>query len=140
MTPFNTAASQNVFNSRLSHQHLWHLADFIDGYNFGRRLKTLKGLTPYEFICKQWTLEQDGFIINPMHQMAGLNTLDCLFRTDLSALRFPAFAPMRRHLGAGPLWPAAGKHRNYGNFAAFDPHHAPMPAAPARLQLSQEQP
>ncbi|MFW8646292.1 IS481 family transposase [Rhizobium beringeri] len=29
-----------------------HLADFIDAYNFGRRLKTLKGLTPYEFICK----------------------------------------------------------------------------------------
>ena len=24
-----------------------HLADFIDAYNFGRRLKTLKGLTPY---------------------------------------------------------------------------------------------
>ena len=27
-----------------------HLGDFIDAYNFGRRLKTLKGLTPYEFI------------------------------------------------------------------------------------------
>jgi hypothetical protein len=22
----------------------------------GRRLKTLKGLTPYEFICKRWTI------------------------------------------------------------------------------------
>lgn len=30
-----------------------HLADFIAAYNFGRRLKTLRGLTPYEFICKQ---------------------------------------------------------------------------------------
>ncbi len=29
-----------------------HLANFISAYNFGRRLKTLKGLTPYEFICK----------------------------------------------------------------------------------------
>ncbi len=29
-----------------------HRQDFIDAYNFGRRLKTLKGLTPYEFICK----------------------------------------------------------------------------------------
>ena len=28
-------------------QHLDHL---IAAYNFGRRLKTLKGLTPYEFI------------------------------------------------------------------------------------------
>ena len=36
-----------------------HLADFLDAYNFGRRLKTLKGLTPYEFICKQWTIEPD---------------------------------------------------------------------------------
>jgi transposase InsO family protein len=29
-----------------------HLADFVAAYNFARRLKTLKGLTPYEFICK----------------------------------------------------------------------------------------
>src|SRR5690606_35701390 len=28
-------------------------SSFIAPYNFGRRLKTLKGLTPYEFICKQ---------------------------------------------------------------------------------------
>ena len=34
-----------------------HLADFIAAYNFGRRLKTLKGLTPYEYICKIWTTE-----------------------------------------------------------------------------------
>ena len=29
-----------------------HLDDFVAAYNFGRRLKTLKGLTPYEFISK----------------------------------------------------------------------------------------
>jgi hypothetical protein len=33
------------------------LTDFIDAYNFGRRLKTIKGLTRYEFICKQWASE-----------------------------------------------------------------------------------
>jgi transposase InsO family protein len=38
-----------------------HLADFVAAYNFGRRLKTLKGLTPYEFICKRWTLEREKF-------------------------------------------------------------------------------
>src|SRR6202008_4616968 len=32
-----------------------HLADFINAYNYARRLKTLKGLTPYEYICKCWT-------------------------------------------------------------------------------------
>ena len=50
-----------------------HLRDFIDAYNFGRRLKTLKGLTPFEFICKKWTSEPDRFIISPIHQMTGLN-------------------------------------------------------------------
>lgn len=32
-----------------------HLADFVSAYNFAKRLKTLKGLTPYEAICKAWT-------------------------------------------------------------------------------------
>ncbi len=51
-----------------------HLQDFIDAYNLGRRRKTLKDLTPYEFICKRWTLEPDRFIIDPIHQMPRLNT------------------------------------------------------------------
>ncbi|QMW23721.1 IS481 family transposase [Sandaracinobacteroides saxicola] len=50
-----------------------HLADFISAYNFGRRMKTLKGLTPYEFICKCWTSQPNRFTINPTHQMPGLN-------------------------------------------------------------------
>jgi hypothetical protein len=37
-----------------------HLADFVSAYNFGRRLKTLKGLTPYEFICKAWDSNQNA--------------------------------------------------------------------------------
>jgi len=58
-----------------SHNQLrTHLADFIDAYNFARRLKTLSGLTPYEYICKIWTSEPDRFILNPIHQMPGLNT------------------------------------------------------------------
>lgn len=32
-----------------------HLSSFVSAHNLARRLKTLKGLTPYEFICKQWT-------------------------------------------------------------------------------------
>ena len=51
-----------------------HLADYLDAYNFARRLKTLSGLTPYEYICKIWTSEPDRFIVNPIHQMPGLNT------------------------------------------------------------------
>jgi len=57
-----------------SHDHLrQHLADFVAAYNFGRRLKTLKGLTPYEFICKRWTSEPKRFRLDPIHQMPGLN-------------------------------------------------------------------
>lgn len=51
-----------------------HMTNFISAYNFGRRLKTLKGLTPHEFICKQWTIEPERFTLNPIHQMPGLNT------------------------------------------------------------------
>jgi transposase InsO family protein len=51
-----------------------HLADFINAYNFGCRLKTLKGLTPYEFICKRWTIEPETFNLNPIHQMPRLNS------------------------------------------------------------------
>jgi transposase InsO family protein len=51
-----------------------HLADFVTAYNFAKRLKILKGLTPYEYVCKIWTNEPQRFILNPLHQMPGLNT------------------------------------------------------------------
>jgi transposase InsO family protein len=56
-----------------SHDQLrQHLDDFISAYNFARRLKTLKGLTPYEFICKTWLKEPKRFESDPIHQMPGL--------------------------------------------------------------------
>jgi transposase InsO family protein len=58
-----------------SHDQLrQHLDDFVSAYNFGRRLKTLKGLTPYEFISKCWTTQPQRFTLDPIHQMPGLNT------------------------------------------------------------------
>ena len=51
-----------------------HLADFVTAYNFGRRLKTLKGLSPYQYICSIWTKEPGRFTLDPIHQMPGLNT------------------------------------------------------------------
>ena len=50
-----------------------HLADFVTAYNFAKRLKTLKGLTPYEYICRLWTKEPERFTLNPLQQMPGLN-------------------------------------------------------------------
>jgi transposase InsO family protein len=49
------------------------LQDFTDAHNFAHRLNTLKGLTPYGFICKQWTSGPDRFIIDPIHQMPELD-------------------------------------------------------------------
>ncbi len=51
-----------------------HLADFVTAYNFARRLKTLKGLTPYEYICNAWTKQPERFTLDPIHQMPGLNS------------------------------------------------------------------
>lgn len=53
-----------------------HLHIFLMAYNFAKRLKTLKGLTPYEYICKTWTTEPDRFRVNPLHHTLGLNNLD----------------------------------------------------------------
>jgi transposase InsO family protein len=51
-----------------------HLSYFLDAYNFARRLKTLNGLTPYEYVCKIWTEQPARFKINPTHQSLGLKT------------------------------------------------------------------
>ena len=57
-----------------SHDQLrQYLADFVAAYNFARRLKTLRGLTPYEAICKAWTEEPSRFIQDPHHQIPGPN-------------------------------------------------------------------
>jgi transposase InsO family protein len=50
-----------------------HLVDFVAAYNLARRLKTLRGLTPYEAICKAWAGEPQRFTLNPLHQFPGLN-------------------------------------------------------------------
>ncbi len=58
-----------------SHDQLrTHLHDFIAACNFARRLMTLSGLTPCEYIARTWTSEPDRFTVNPIHQMPGLNT------------------------------------------------------------------
>jgi hypothetical protein len=56
-----------------SHDQLrQHLQLFIDAYNYGRRLKTLKGLTPFEYVARIWIEEPDRFKIDPYHHSAGL--------------------------------------------------------------------
>jgi hypothetical protein len=62
-----------------------HLTDFLAAYNFARRLKTLRGLTPYEAICKAWTDDPGRFISNPHHQSLGPN---------IQAKRYTCGAPL----------------------------------------------
>ena len=50
-----------------------HLHSFLMAYNFARKLKTLRGLAPYEYICKIWAIEPERFIVNPFHHTVGLN-------------------------------------------------------------------
>ena len=69
-----------------------HLADFIDAYNFGRQLKTLRGLTHYEFIVKSWASEPERFTIDPTHQMPGLNTQWRAF-PELTSISAPDRSP-----------------------------------------------
>ncbi len=53
-----------------------HLAAFIAACNCARRLKlkTLRGRTPFEFICGKWTNEPDRVKADPTHHTPGPNT------------------------------------------------------------------
>ena len=48
-----------------------HLALFVDAHNHARRLKTLRGLTPYEFVRQTWTREPGRFRLDPSHHIPG---------------------------------------------------------------------
>lgn len=50
-----------------------HLGDFVAAYTLGRRLKTLKGLTPYKAICKTSLKQPRRLTSDPTHQIPGPN-------------------------------------------------------------------
>ncbi|MDF1719740.1 MAG: IS481 family transposase, partial [Minwuia sp.] len=45
----------------------------LQAYNFAKRLKTLRGLTVFEFINEKWTSEPDRFRVHPDHLIPGPN-------------------------------------------------------------------
>lgn len=51
-----------------------HLQTFLVAYNFAKRLKTLKGLTPFELICQIWHSQPDRFTSEPFYHNLGLYT------------------------------------------------------------------
>jgi transposase InsO family protein len=50
-----------------------HLKTFLDAYNFAKRLKTLRGLTIFEFISQKGASEPHLFIRHPDYLTSGLN-------------------------------------------------------------------
>ena len=50
-----------------------HLQAFINAYNFAKRLKSLNGLTPWEFIVKEWKSNPKSFKIKLNPYKLGLN-------------------------------------------------------------------
>jgi len=49
-----------------------HLQAFLLAYNQAKRLKTLRGLTPHEFVCTQWQKNPVIFTQDPTHLTLGL--------------------------------------------------------------------
>ena len=59
-----------------THQQLReHLEAFLNAYNFAKRLKTLRGLTPYEHICKAWADQPRRFKYDPTQPHFGTEHL-----------------------------------------------------------------
>jgi hypothetical protein len=97
-----------------SHDHLkHHLHTFLMACNFAKRLKTLKGLTPYEYICKTWTKESDRFNPNPFQHTVGLNKVAFV---DAGILL----------LGQDGGRLASGRRRSIGNMAERKTHSPPF--------------
>lgn len=56
-----------------SEAHLRQLVEhFVHAYNFRRKLKTLRGKTPYEFLCRAWAEHPERFRRDPHHELVGL--------------------------------------------------------------------
>jgi transposase InsO family protein len=66
-------ATVSSFTYQTHEQLKSHLHAYLMAYNFAKRLKSLKGKTPWQFILNQWTLHKDFFNTDPNHFLLGLN-------------------------------------------------------------------
>lgn len=51
-----------------------HLYDFLMSYNFAKKLRALKFLSPYDKIIKEWEINPNLFNHDPYHYLLGLNS------------------------------------------------------------------
>ena len=54
-----------TFTYATTQQLKGHLHDFLMAYNFAKRLKTLRGKTPWQFIQQEWKNKPQNFTIEP---------------------------------------------------------------------------
>lgn len=66
-------ATVNSFHYASHDELKQHLHAYLMAYNFAKRLKAIKGKTPWQFILNQWTIHPEYFIFNPNHFLVGLN-------------------------------------------------------------------
>ncbi len=66
-------ATVNTFYYASGEQLKKHLHDYLMAYNFAKRLKAIKGKTPWQFILDQWTKHPECFDLNPSQFLLGLN-------------------------------------------------------------------
>jgi len=67
-------ATVKRYHHRTHTQIKEHLHAFLMAYNFAKRLKTLRSLTPYQHFCNVWTTQPNRFRLNPLHHTLGLNS------------------------------------------------------------------
>ncbi len=67
-------ANVNRYYYQSNEQLEEHLNAFIMAYNFAKQLKTLKGLSPFDFIVMSWGENPDVFIVKPHQFKLGLYT------------------------------------------------------------------
>lgn len=68
------AATVQRFHSQTSDDLNEHLQAFVRAYHHAKRLQTLRGLTPHEFVCAQWQSNPTIFSPDPTHLPRGLYT------------------------------------------------------------------
>ena len=66
-------ATIKTFTYETHEQLKIHLHSYLMAYNFTKRLKALKGKTPWQFIQEKSTIQPDSFTIDPNLFFVGLN-------------------------------------------------------------------
>ena len=67
-------ATVQIYHYQTSQELNAHLKSFLQGYNGAKRLKKLRGLTPYEFVCAAYKKNPTTFTRDPSNDFPGLYT------------------------------------------------------------------